>query len=194
VDLDRSGSAARLCVLLAGDRGQIVSLAALALRNPYRGLSGAEVDALRGALPGETGTIGYVCRGAVPAGGDRAGASAGPDWSSSASGRLIVATDHVNLTWRSPLMGPNDDSVGPRFPAMDGIYAPEAAIRAANALDGMIVSRGVVVGVPDDRAAGGYESEMAARFGWVAVSSELVAPVIVAAHMGLRVAAIVMVN
>ena len=34
---------------------------------------------------------------------------------------------------------------------------------------------------------------MVARLGWAAVSSELVAPVIVAAHMGLRVAAVVMV-
>jgi purine nucleoside phosphorylase len=36
-----------------------------------------------------------------------------------------------------------------------------------------------------------YEMEMVARLGWPAVSSELVAPVIVAAHMGLRVAAVV---
>ena len=50
--------------------------------------------------------------------------------------------------------------------------------------DGMIVVPGVVAGVPDDLAMSDYETEMVARFGWAAASSELVAPVIVAAHMG----------
>jgi purine nucleoside phosphorylase len=77
---------------------------------------------------------------------------------------------------------------------MDGIYAPEAALAPGAAEDGIIVVCGVVAGAPDDRAVGEYESQMAARFGWAAVSSELVAPVIVAAHMGLRVAAVVLVR
>jgi purine-nucleoside phosphorylase len=176
VDLEPSGAAALLCSRLAGEDGRIVSLASLGLRDPYRRFSAAEVHALREVLRGETGTVGYVCWGAAPAAG------------------LVVVTDHVNLTWRSPLAGVNDDSAGPRFPGMDGVYAPEAALAPGAAVDGIIVVSGVVAGVPDDRAVGGYESEMAARFGWAAVSSELVAPVIVAAHMGLRVAAVVMVR
>jgi purine nucleoside phosphorylase len=107
---------------------------------------------------------------------------------------VVVVTDHVNLIWRSPLAGPNDDDAGPRFPSMDSVYAPEAVLARGSAGDGMIVVCGVVAGTPDDRAVGEYESEMASRFGWAAVSSELVAPVIVAAHMGLRVAAVVLVR
>ena len=195
VDLEHSGAAARLCGRLAGEDGQVVSLATLGLHDPYRRFSAAEVDALRGALRGETGTVGYVCWGAAPeAGAGALGASFLSGGGSGSPSGLVVVTDHVNLTWRSPLAGPNDDNAGPRFPSMDGIYAPEAALPPGAAEDGIIVVCGVVTGVLDDRAVSEYESEMAARFGWAAVSSELVAPVIVAAHMGLRVAAVVLVR
>ena len=186
VDLDPAGAAARLCKRLAGDDGQVVSLATLGLPNLYRRLSAAEVEALRGALRGETGLVGYVCRGVVPV-GSRVEA-AGPGTIG-----VVAVTDHVNLAWRSPLTGPNDDRVGPRFPSMDGTYAPVPVLTPGGEEDGMIVVRGVVAGVPDDRAMSECETEMVARFGWVAASSELVAPVIVAAHMGLRVAAVVIV-
>ena len=195
VDLGSSGAVARLCGRLAGEDGQVVPLAALGLRDPYRRFSAAEVDALRGSLRGETDTVGYVCWGAAPGGGAGTGASpSDPDGLPGTPSSLVVVTDHVNLTWRSPLMGPNDERVGPRFPSMDGIYAPEAVLAPGAAEDGMIVVCGVVAGVPDDRAVGEYESETAARLGWAAVSSELVAPVVVAAHMGLRVAAVVLVR
>jgi Phosphorylase superfamily len=186
VDLDAAGTAAGLCRRLAGDEGEVVSLAALGLRNPFRRLSAAEVEALRGALRGETGLVGYVCRGVVPAGGR-------PETAPGDSVRCVAVADHVNLTWLSPLAGPNDDRVGPRFPSMNDAYGPVSALTPGSEEDGMIVVRGVVAGVPDDRAMSEYETEMVARFGWVAASSELVAPVIVAAHMGLRVAAVVMV-
>jgi purine nucleoside phosphorylase len=106
---------------------------------------------------------------------------------------VVAVADHVNLAWRSPLAGPNDDRTGPRFPSMNDVYAPVPALTPGGEEDGMIVVRGVVAGVPDDRALSEYEIETVARFGWVAASSELVAPVIIAAHMGLRVAAVVMV-
>ena len=186
LDLAPAGAAARLCGELAGDGGEVVSLAALGVRNLYRPLSAAEVEALRGALRGQTGVIGYVCLGVAPMGDGR---EAMPG---NARG-LVVVTDHVNLTWRSPLAGPNDETVGPRFPSMDGAYAPDAALRPGTGEDGMIVVRDVVAGVPDDRALSEYETEAVARFGWAAASSELVAPVILAVHMGLRVAAVVMV-
>ena len=125
-----------------------------------------------------SGESSATCAGASPSPGGKAG------W--------VAVTDHVNLTWRSPLAGPNDEQVGPRFPSMAGVYAPEAVLTLGGEQDGMIVAPGVVAGVPDDRALSDYETDMVARLGWAAVSSELVAPVIVAAHMGLRVAAVVM--
>ena len=186
IDLDPAAAAARLCRRMAGDDGEVVSLAALGLKNPYRLLSAAEVEALRAALRGEAGLVGYVCRGVAPEGARLEIAAKAPV-------RLVAVTDHVNLTWRSPLTGPNDDRVGPRFPGMNDVYVPAAAVTPGIEEDGMIVACGVVAGVPDDRALSEYETETFARFGWAAVSSELVAPVIIAAHMGLRVAAVVMV-
>jgi hypothetical protein len=177
LDIANDPLAARMCRRLAGEEGAVVSLAVLGLKNPYRPLSAAEVEWLRGALRDERGVVGYVCRG-VPSQGRGAG------W--------IAVTDHVNLTWRSPLAGPNDDRVGPRFPSLAGVYAPEVVLALSGERDGMIVGSGVVAGVPHDLAMSDYESDLVARHAWAAVSSELVAPVIIAAHMGLRVAAVVM--
>ncbi len=187
LDLDPAGTVARLCARLAGENGDVVSLSALGLRNPFRGYSAAEVDTLMKVLRGSTGVIGLVCRGADPS-------APTEGFGVEVPARVVSVTDHVNLTWRSPLVGPNDDSAGPRFPSMGGIYASLEVPQPDGAEDGMIVVRGVVAGVADDRRLSAYESEVLSRFRWAAVSSELVAPVIVAAHMGLRVAAMVMVR
>lgn len=190
LDLAADPPAAAVCRALAGEEGRVISLADLGLKNPYRSLTPAEVHLLRGALKGEGDAIGYVCRGTYLAGHDIA---------ATATRRCVAVTDHVNLTWRSPLIGPNDDYVGPRFPSLIGVYAPHEVLALGQGVlapgdrqEGMIIVAGVVAGVPDDRALSGYVIDRAARLGWVAVSSELVAPVLVAAHMGLRVAAAVL--
>jgi hypothetical protein len=184
LDLSADPLAAGMCRRLAGDEGSVVSLAGLGLRNPYRPVSRAEVQVLRGALQAADGLIGYVCRGA------ELGMPSRPAGREGTAG-LVAVTDHVNLTWRSPLVGPNDAGVGPRFPNLAGVYAPEEVLALGGEQDGMIILPGLVAGVPDDRALSGYAVDMAGRLGWLAASSELVAPVIVAAHMGLRVAAVV---
>src|SRR6186997_3034752 len=38
-------------------------------------------------------------------------------------GTLMIISDHLNLTGRSPLMGPNDDAIGPRFPDLVDVYS-----------------------------------------------------------------------
>jgi hypothetical protein len=180
LDLSADPRAAAMCRRLAGANGDVVSLAALGLRNPYRPFSAAEVHALRAVLREErqgTGVIGYVCRGVPAPGGS-------PAW--------VAVTDHANLTWRSPLAGPNDEEVGPRFPGMLDVYLVGAAVTPGAEQDGIMVTSGVVAGLQDDRAMNEYEAGTLADLGWVAASSELVAPVIVAAHMGLRVSAVVM--
>ena len=46
-------------------------------------------------------------------------------------GSLVALTDHINLQGFNPLMGPNDEDVGPRFPSLLGRLRPRAARRAA---------------------------------------------------------------
>ena len=103
---------------------------------------------------------------------------------------VVAVSDHVNLTWRSPLTGPNDDSAGPRFPSMTGIYLPElmAGRLSQHPSKGMIVRSGVVAGVFDPARLNAFETETVETHAYAAVSSELVPVVIVAAHLGLRVA------
>jgi hypothetical protein len=190
---------------LAGPEGSVVSLADVGVGNLSRRLSPAEVALLRGALKGdahgghapvddtrdgggvsagEPSIVGYVCRGSLLETGAGGGAIPGED-------RLVAVTDHANLTWRSPLIGPNDDAVGPRFPSMVGVYAWQTAMNRM-VTTGIIVTEGVVAGVLDDARPTSHEAEVARALGHSALSSELVPVVILAAHMGLRVAAVVL--
>ena len=193
VELGSDRVAADVAHALAGPEGSVVPLAEIGVRNLNRPVTAAEVALLRRALPAEDGLVGYICRGR-PVG---PGAEGPPEAVScigavTSEAEVVVVTDHANLTWRSPLTGPNDDQVGPRFPSMTGIYAFEAALDSLKALDGIIVRSGVVAGVSDDARPSAFEAEVAGAQGHVAVSSELAPVVIVAAHMGLRVAAVVL--
>jgi purine-nucleoside phosphorylase len=48
-------------------------------------------------------------------------------------GQLVLISDHVNLQGTSPLVGPNDEARGPRFPDMSDAYEPELRARAHEA-------------------------------------------------------------
>jgi hypothetical protein len=185
------GAAASVALALAGG-GVMVSLAQAGVRTLKRPLSAAEVALMREALAGEEPVVGYVCRGAsLPdARPEGVGGPAAPEPVSGPL-RVVAVSDHVNLTWGSPLTGPNDASVGPRFPSMTGIYRPEVVLDRVGAAGGIIVDAGVVAGVRDDGRLTSYEEEVARVPDYLAVSEELVPVVIVAAHMGLRVAAAV---
>lgn len=186
LDLTHNRAAALIAEALAGPGGVILGLAERGVRNLERLLTQAEVSLVRQALldaKGSLGVVGYLCLGSGLNGvSERRAVS------------VVAVTDHANLTWRSPLIGPNDDVWGPRFPSMTGVYAPELVVDGLRGLAGMIVTSGIVAGVADDRRLSGFESELAEAEGYVAASSELVAPVIVAAHMGLRVGAAVLVE
>ena len=47
------------------------------------------------------------------------------------AGTLMLISDHLNLTGRTPLLGPNDDAMGPRFLDLTAVYDPELRARAA---------------------------------------------------------------
>lgn len=106
-----------------------------------------------------------------------------------AKGDLVVIDDQINLMGVNPLIGPNDDRLGPRFPDMIAPYdraLQDAALKAA--LDANIVAhRGVYVGVTGPNLETRAEYRYLRGIGADVVGMSTVPEVIVAVHAGLRV-------
>jgi purine-nucleoside phosphorylase len=103
-------------------------------------------------------------------------------------GDLMRITDQLNLTARTPLLGPNDDSFGPRFPDMGDAYSRElgALARAqANEL-GIPLREGVYAGVLGPQYETPAEVRMLRTLGGDAVGMSTVLEVIAARHAGFR--------
>jgi len=112
-----------------------------------------------------------------------------PSWS---AGDLMIVTDHLNLTGTSPLAGPNDDALGPRFPDMTRAYDPalrEALADAAREA-GVPLREGVYAGLLGPTYETPAEVRMLRGLGAQAVGMSTVAEVIALRHMGVRVAAL----
>ena len=107
-------------------------------------------------------------------------------------GGLVLITDHINLQGVNPLLGPNDDSLGPRFPDMSDAYDAgfRARARAVAAELGVPLSEGVYAAL----SGPSYETPAEIRY-LRAIGADLVgmstAPEVIAArHMGVRCLAI----
>ncbi len=104
-------------------------------------------------------------------------------------GDLVLLADHINLLGDSPLIGPNDDRLGPRFPDMSAPY--DAALRAlarAVALEhGITLREGVYVAVPGPNLETRAEYRMLRAMGGDVVGMSTVPEVIAAVHGGMRV-------
>ena len=104
-------------------------------------------------------------------------------------GGLVLISDHINLQGANPLVGPNDDSVGPRFPDMSEAYslAYRDTARRVAAEQGIAVSEGVYAAM----LGPSYETPAEIRFlrsiGADVVGMSTVPEVIVANHMGMKV-------
>jgi inosine/guanosine/xanthosine phosphorylase family protein len=111
-------------------------------------------------------------------------------------GDLMLIDDHINLTGRNPLAGPNDDAVGPRFPDMSEAWDPalSRALEAAGERAGVALKRGVYVQVLGPSFETPAEIRMLARLGADAVGMSTVPECIVARHAGVRVAGISLVT
>jgi purine-nucleoside phosphorylase len=104
-------------------------------------------------------------------------------------GDLMVITDHINFTGTNPLIGPNDDALGTRFPDLSRAYDPDLvalALRAARD-EGMSVQQGVYLAVSGPSYETPAELTMMGRWGADAVGMSTVPEVIAARHAGLRV-------
>jgi purine-nucleoside phosphorylase len=108
------------------------------------------------------------------------------------AGGLMRITDHLNLTGRNPLAGPNDDRLGPRFPDMSRAYSPlMGAVADACALSlGLRLERGVYAGVLGPSLETPAETRMLRLLGADAVGMSTVSEVIAARHLGLEVLAV----
>ena len=107
-------------------------------------------------------------------------------------GALVLISDHINLLGSNPLIGPNDDSAGPRFPDMTDAYSGTyrgIAHQVAGEL-GIPLSEGVYAAV----SGPSYETPAEIRYlrtiGADLVGMSTVPEVIVANHLGMRVLAI----
>ena len=112
-----------------------------------------------------------------------------PTW---AAGDLMVVTDHLNLTGTSPLLGQNDDALGPRFPDMSVAY--DAGLRGAleevGKRAGIELRRGVYAGLLGPSYETPAEVRMVRALGAQAVGMSTVHEVIALRHMGVKVGAL----
>ena len=107
-------------------------------------------------------------------------------------GRLMLISDHINLTGANVLVGPNADELGPRFPSLRDAYDPtlRAEMHAAAQELGLELAEGVFLAVSGPSFETPAEIRAFRALGADAVGMSTVHETIVARHCGLRVAAL----
>lgn len=105
---------------------------------------------------------------------------------------LMLITDHINLFPSNPLIGKNDNELGPRFPDMSQPYSLKMnnELRAIAKEKGILLNEGVYVPVSGPNLETRAEYRMIGKLGGDAVGMSTVPEVIVANHMGLPCCAI----
>lgn len=104
-------------------------------------------------------------------------------------GDFMVLHDHLNLTGRNPLLGPNDPDLGPRFPDMSLPYDTALRSKALAAFSSVnaVVHEGVYAGLLGPSYETPAEIRMLRQFGADAVGMSTVLETIAARHMGIAV-------
>ena len=107
-------------------------------------------------------------------------------------GDLMLITDHIASFVPSPLIGPNEEALGPRFPDMTAVYSPrlrEKALAAAERL-GIPLKQGVYLQTTGPQYETPAEIRMFAALGANAVGMSTACEAIAARHLGLEVCGI----
>jgi purine-nucleoside phosphorylase len=112
------------------------------------------------------------------------------------AGTLMLVTDHLNLTGRSPLSGPNDDTLGPRFLDLTEVYDADlrAQVRAAADAEGVPLEQGIYAGLVGPTYETPAEVRMLRILGAHAVGMSTVMEAIGARYVGTRVVAVSLVT
>ena len=107
-------------------------------------------------------------------------------------GELMLIEDHINFMGANPMIGPNPETLGPRFFDMSEAYDPALRAIAERACGsaGVAVRKGVYLGFTGPSYETPAEIRMARALGADAVGMSTVPEVIAARHLGLRVLAI----
>lgn len=107
-------------------------------------------------------------------------------------GSVMAITDHINLLGNNPLIGRNLDDFGPRFPDMSRTYTPALldTLRQVARDRGIDLKEGVYAAMPGPMLETAAEYRMLGRLGADAVGMSTVPEAIVAAHCGMRLAAV----
>ena len=113
-----------------------------------------------------------------------------------AAGDLVLLRDHINLTGQSPLIGPNDERLGPRFPDMSAVYPVDMRTRAHAAASavGTSLKEGVYAWFTGPAYETPAEVQMARRLGADLVGMSTVPEAVAARHLGADVIGISLVT
>jgi inosine/guanosine/xanthosine phosphorylase family protein len=112
------------------------------------------------------------------------------------AGTLMVIRDHLNLTGQTPIVGPNDDAVGPRFPDLTDVWDPalRVRLRAAGHAEDVRLEEGVYAGLLGPSYETPAEVRMLGILGADAVGMSTVMEAIALRWAGVRVCGVSLVT
>jgi purine-nucleoside phosphorylase len=111
-------------------------------------------------------------------------------------GTLMIIADHLNLSGRNPLIGPNEDALGPRFPDLVDAWSPRlrGLMRRAAAEEGVTIEEGVYAGLLGPTFETPAEVRMLRTLGADAVGMSTVLEAIAARWAGLEIVGVSLVT